>query len=113
MQNKLFIFKLKSLKHPNIKWDNVSHFLYTNEDRELTKKKNQILLKQIGIKNMLNAMDVFLITYMTINCTRFNRTHKNYMIRQSMVTLYLIKKKVYGNTQNFSALRSVLNLHRL
>jgi len=45
MQNKLFIFKLKSLKHPNTKWDTVPHFLWTHEDRKITNDEKPILVE--------------------------------------------------------------------
>lgn len=45
MQNKLFIFKLKSLKYPKTKWESVGHFLYTHEDRQIKKDEKPLLIE--------------------------------------------------------------------
>ena len=85
MQNKLFIFKLKSLKHPNIKWDNVSHFLYTNEDRELTKKEKPNLAKTNWYQK-----------YVECNGCIFNYIHDNQLYKVQSYTQELHDQAVNG-----------------
>ncbi len=75
MQNKLITIKIKSQKELNKKWDSVSHFINSTEDRSIFKKakklqqsfnirfvkttrNNETLCyfgRRIGVRNMLRA----------------------------------------------------------
>jgi len=41
MSNTLVCFKIKSLKFPDKKWDNIRHFIFTTQDRNLEKIDKQ------------------------------------------------------------------------
>ena len=66
MQTKLFIFKLKSLKDTKTKWESVSHFLWTHEDRTITKEEKPILVESNYYKK-----------YLECNGCIFNHFHNN------------------------------------
>jgi|TARA_B100001093_G_C26668477_1_gene945087 hypothetical protein len=66
MQNKIFIFKLTSLKNPEVKWESVEHFLYTQEDRQITKSEKEILAKTDYYKKYIDS-----------NAFIFNIMHNN------------------------------------
>ena len=85
MQNKIFIFKLKSLKHPDTKWDNVSHFLYSNEDREITKLEKPNLAESRWYEK-----------YVECNGCIFNYIHNNELYKIQSYTQELHDQAVNG-----------------
>jgi len=86
MQNKLFVFKLKSLKYPETKWESVSHFLWTNEDRQIAKEEKPVL-----------AETNYFTKYAEANGCIFNHIHENelYKIQSYKQELHDIAVKTY------------------